>query len=329
MKKNDLCAIAQCLRQETAFAVICHENPDGDALGSLFALAMGLEKLQKRVELVCVDEVPELYLSLPCAQQVQHTLSDVAHKVLICVDCADRARAGAVQALLPAAKKVINIDHHPSNDLYGDLQLVNAQACATGELIASVLETMEVPIDAQMAQCLLTAISTDTGHFQHGNTTPHALMLAAQLIRAGADIQKLAAEIYQRRKLSKTKLLGRALDSIEMLCEGRAAMMVLTQQDFAGCGAHESETEGLIDYAREIDTVCVAAMLRQTQTGSVKVSMRSDGSVDVSAVATAHGGGGHKAAAGFSLAGNLDAARQQMRGIIQEILSPCRESSMS
>ena len=329
MKNNDLCAIAQCLKQETAFAVICHENPDGDALGSLFALGMGLMQLQKQVELVCVDEVPELYRSLPCVQLVQHTVADVESKVLVCVDCADRARAGAVQALLPAAKFVINIDHHPSNDLYGDLHLVDPQACATGELIASVLETMDVRLDAQIAQCLLTAISTDTGHFQHGNTTPHALMLAARLMEAGADMQRLAREIYQHRKLSKTKLLGRALDSIEMLCEDRAAMMVVTQQDFADCGAQEAETEGLIDYAREIDTVLVAVMLRQAQRGCVKVSMRSDGSVDVGAVATAHGGGGHRAAAGFSLPGNLDAARDQMCTIVQEILPPCRESSTS
>ena len=330
MKNNDLAAIVQCLQQQTDFAVICHENPDGDALGSLFALAMGLMQLEKRVELVCVDEVPELYRSLPCAQLIQHTVADVAHKVLICVDCADRARAGtAVQAALPAAKMVINIDHHVSNDGYGHLHWVEAKACATGEMIFSVLNELGVRVDAQIAQCLLTAISTDTGHFQHSNTTPNTLMLAAQLVQAGADMQKLVREIYQRRKLSKTRLLGRALDSIEMLCEDRAAMMVLTQQDFLDCGAQEAETEGLIDYAREIDTVCVAVMLRQARKDAVKVSMRSDGTGDVGAVARAHGGGGHRAAAGFSLPGDLDAACREIREIVREILPPCRESSTS
>lgn len=310
MNQNDIQAVTEFLSAHDDFAIVCHENPDGDALGSMFALALALKKMGKRVQTICVDPAPHKYRHIEGISALITPEAILSFSHLICVDCADIERAGLSNEVINRALTVVNIDHHASNEGFGQYQLLSTEAAATGILIYRLLADLHTDIDSAMAQNLLIAISSDTGHFSHANTDGQCLSVAAELVSRGAKANVVAHEIFQVKTEGWVRLLGRAIASLELFCDGKAAVMTLSLQDFADAQAAAADVEGIIDTARNIETVNVAALIRETEEGDVKVSLRSNEDVDVNRIASAFSGGGHMRAAGFSIDATLNRAKQ-------------------
>lgn len=299
------------IRAHNDILLVAHVSPDGDTLGSCLALYAALLQLGKEVQIACADPVPKIYRFLPNSEQVR-ALEDVRQAdSLICVDCADVARAGRCAVLFDNAEFTLNIDHHGTNDHYADENYVQ-KAGATGELVFGVLMNLKVNITKDIAACLYAAITTDTGNFAYSNTTPDTLRIAAELLETGIDLPYLNRMLFRTVPQHKMRLHGLAIMKTELYEHGRIGISTLTREDMASCGAAGEDTEGVIDNVRDIDTVEIAALLREDDDGQIRVSLRGKSSADVAKIAVLYGGGGHKLAAGCTLAPPIDLAASRI-----------------
>jgi phosphoesterase RecJ-like protein len=304
---TDMREVVDALRRHERFLVVSHENPDGDALGSLLAMQLALEQLGKDSVMYLAGDtpLPVEYRFLALDGLVRRLPGDHAERVLVAVDCAQESRLGpGWQELLAASPLTVDIDHHHDNTRFGDANLVVPGASSTGELLADLFGELGVRITPELAEPLYTALVTDTGRFQYTNTTPKALRLAADLVEAGADAHKVFQVVYESVQFAKLKLLARALERAEIHEGGRVVVSHLLRTDFAQVGAEEPYAEGIIDYLRAVDGAELAVLIREPPAGALaarKISLRSStDEVDVSAIARKSGGGGHRQAAGFS-----------------------------
>ena len=305
--------VLAALRENGRFTVTSHENPDGDALGSLLAMHLALGELGKDSTMVLTGPAPlpgeYRFLELPERGLLRETPVDQATRVLVALDCANETRI-VDKALLAEAPLIVNIDHHHDNTRFGDVNLVVPEASSTGELLADIFETLGVDLTADIAEALYVALVTDTGRFQYTNTTPKALRLAADLVEAGADVHKVFQGVYETVQFAKLKLLARALDRAQVFDGGRIVVSYLLRTDFGEVGAAEPYSEGIIDYLRAVEGAQLAALIREPpREGSParKVSLRASvDELDVSAIAREFGGGGHRQAAGFGTDLSID-----------------------
>jgi bifunctional oligoribonuclease and PAP phosphatase NrnA len=307
MQPNDTSAVAQALRDHDRFVVTSHDNPDGDALGSLIATHLALESLGKDSVMVLGGKTPlpeeYAFLGLEAHGLRREAPEDVGSRVLVAVDCAQASRI-VEPTLAERAILTVNVDHHHDNTRFGDVDLVMDDASSTAEVLADVFAELGVPLTPAIAEALYTGLVTDTGRFQYSNTTPKALRLAAQLVDAGASVSRVFAEVYESTPFPKLKLLARALERATPLVDGRVVVSELVRDDFREAGAEEPYSEGIIDHLRSVEGAELVALIRELPNGARparKGSLRSraDG-VDVSEIARGFGGGGHKRAAGFS-----------------------------
>lgn len=307
MQPTDTSAVVEALRANEQFVVTSHDNPDGDALGSLLATHLALEALGKDSVMVLGGIAPlpgeYAFLDLEARGLLRSAPPDAGQRALVAVDCAQESRI-VEPTLVATAPFTVNIDHHHDNSRFGDVDLVVANASSTGEVLADVFAALGVGLTPAIAEALYTAVVTDTGRFQYSNTTPKALRLAAELVEAGADASKVFVEVYESTPFPKLKLLARALERATELADGRIVVSELRREDFDSAGAEEPYSEGIIDHLRAVDGAELVALVRELPEGATsarKGSLRShpDG-VDVSAIARSFGGGGHKRAAGFS-----------------------------
>jgi phosphoesterase RecJ-like protein len=301
----DLTATAEALRSHGRFLVVTHENPDGDALGSLLAMHLTLHALGKDSVMYLAGEagLPTEYEFMPLAGLARALPADAADRVLVAVDCAKAERIGDPQAI-GRAPVVVNIDHHHDNTRFGDVNLVVPDASSTGEVLRDVVAELELPVTPGLAEPLYIALVTDTGRFQYTNTTPKALRLAAELVEAGADIHAVFQQVYESVEFARLKLRARAFDRAQVLEGGRIVVSHLLRGDFTDVGAPESYSEGIIDDLRAVEGSELAVLIREPprKTGPArKVSLRASvDELDVSAIARRFDGGGHRQAAGFS-----------------------------
>jgi bifunctional oligoribonuclease and PAP phosphatase NrnA len=302
----DLVAVVEALRSRERFLVTTHENPDGDALGSLLAVHTALTQLGKDSVMFLGNPapLPGEYRFLPFDELVRELPADVGERALVAVDCANESRIGADPAVLHVAPFTVNIDHHHDNSRFGDVNLVVAEASSTGEVLRDVFRELEVELTPELAEPLYVALVTDTGRFQYSNTTPKALRLAAELVEAGADVHKVFQDVYENVQFAKLKLLSRALERAAVYAGGGLVVSHLLRGDFAEVGAVEPYSEGIIDYLRAVEGAEMAALIREPPRGGSparRMSLRaSHDELDVSAIARKSGGGGHPQAAGFS-----------------------------
>jgi phosphoesterase RecJ-like protein len=304
--------------------VATHLRPDGDALGSVLGLALGLEKLGKQVARLCEDAAPPNYRFLPLADRLSSHAPDWPEAPAVVVDADGLERTGGLAPTLARSPLLIDIDHHASQKAFGHLAWVEPAATATGELVYRLLRALMVPAEAEIATCLYCAILTDSGRFTFSNTRAAALHLAARLVRAGADPRAIAAQVYEEKSLAATRLLGRALSKASAELGGRAILVCLEPEDFQLTGALASETEGIIDHLRGITGAEVAVLLTVDGKGGVRASLRSRGRVDVSRIAAALGGGGHFAAAGCNLGRGLEPGRSRLLEKIEQALAAAK-----
>ena len=302
----DLTPVADAVRAHERFVVTTHENPDGDALGSLVATKLTLEALGKEAQGYLGGEVPlpYEYRFMGLDALLRGPAPALDGRVVFAVDCANERRLGPDwKDLLEEAALVLNVDHHHDNSRFGDVNVIRADASSTGEILRDLIDELEVPLSPEIAEALYIAIVTDTGRFQYSNTTAKSLRLAAELVEAGADVHRVFQGVYENVAFAKLKLVARALDHARVLEGGRVIVSHLDRADFEAAGAAEPFSEGIIDYLRAVEGAQVAALIREPPSSNGplrRVSLRTtEEHVDVSAIARKSGGGGHRQAAGF------------------------------
>jgi phosphoesterase RecJ-like protein len=316
---TDLEAIAAALREHDRFLVVTHENPDGDALGSLLATTVALRQLGKDALMFLAGgaPLPREYGFMQLDGLLRELPDDIGERVLVAVDCAKADRIGADTAPVDRAKLVLDIDHHHDNTRFGAANLIVADASSTGEVLRDVFRELGVELTPEIAEPLYIALVTDTGRFQYANTTPKSLRLAAELVEAGADVHEVFQQVYESVEFAKLKLLARALERARVLEGGRIVVSYLVRTDFAEVGAAEPYSEGIIDYLRAVEGSELSALIREPprDDGPVRrVSLRASiDELDVSAIARRFGGGGHRQAAGFSTDASVDEITELIR----------------
>ncbi|HXO07092.1 MAG TPA: bifunctional oligoribonuclease/PAP phosphatase NrnA [Solirubrobacteraceae bacterium] len=297
--------VLDALREASKLLVVTHENPDGDAIGSLVAMHGILNALGKDC-LMFIDEhdlpLPQEYRFFPLADLVSEPPADIDERTVVFLDCGNLDRNPA-EAFRRPGIHLLNIDHHHDNTHFGTVNLVVPEASCTAEIIWDLMAGLDVRPSGTIADALYVGLITDTGRFMYENTGRRAHLMAADLIDAGVDVHDLYRRVYEGVPYGKLALLARGLANVERYDDGRLTVTALTATDFHDSGAEESYSEGVIDHLRAVQGTAVAALIREriNNGGGSKVSLRaSDDRVDVSAIARALGGGGHRQAAGFS-----------------------------
>jgi bifunctional oligoribonuclease and PAP phosphatase NrnA len=303
---SEVAAVADAIRAHDRFLVVTHENPDGDALGSLLAMKLMLDVLGKDAVMYLYGDapLPREYAFMPLAELRRRLPDDWRGRILIALDCANASRIGPEPDPLAGAPLVIDIDHHHDNSRFGGINLIVPEASSTGEVLRDLVAALGVELTPHLAEALYIALVTDTGRFQYANTTPRALRLAAELVEAGADVHRIFQWVYETVQFAKLKLLARALERAQIYDGGRLVVSYLLHSDFTDIGAAEAYSEGIIDYLRAVEGADMAALIREPPRSdgpARRVSLRaSTDELDVSAIARKSGGGGHRQAAGFS-----------------------------
>jgi phosphoesterase RecJ-like protein len=284
-KIDDVTAVADAIRENDRFVVATHENPDGDALGSMLGITLGLRELGKDVVMYLSGTAPTPgeYRFLDLSDVQRELPADTEERVLLAVDAANERRIGPEPDVIERAKLVLDVDHHHDNSRFGDVNLIIPEASSTAEIVRDLLRELDVPLSPEIAE---------------------ALRLAAELVEAGADVHGIFQHVYETLQFAKLKLLARALERAQLFEGGRIVISYLVKDDFAAVGAEEPYSEGIIDYLRAVEGSEMVALIREPPRGegpARRISLRSShDEVDVSAIAAQAGGGGHPQAAGFS-----------------------------
>lgn len=313
-----LTEIKNALMDAESILLVAHIQPDGDTLGSVFALQRILAMAGKSADVACDGEMPQRYAELfsGCNLLQPHEVKK-PYTLIAGVDCADKVRLGKLIKPFKKAPLTVNIDHHVTNDQFAALNYI-AEASSVGEIVYELSQLMGTKHDKASAKYLYIAISTDTGNFTYSNTSPKCMAYVSQLVEF-FDLRETADVLFRRRSLVSTKLIARALSRLELFREGQIAVLTLMQNDLNETGATGADCENIVDFAREIEETKVAVFFRQLDAG-VKVSLRSKGGYDVGAVAAAFGGGGHMNASGCCPGGTLDEVKREIIAKLQELL---------
>ncbi|MFQ8601342.1 MAG: DHH family phosphoesterase [Oscillospiraceae bacterium] len=298
---------AAFLREHNRYLIITHASPDGDTLGSGFGLWYALHSLGKQARVVCSDEIPQKFSYL-----LQNYKDEAFEpETIVAVDLAAEQLFG--ERLRPYADQVdLCIDHHPSNTRYAKRLLLDPGSAATCEIMLDVVEAMEAALDQDIARCLYTGLSTDTGCFKYSNVSPRTHRSAARLMETGIDCATINRLMFDTKTQNRLKLERMVLERIEYYFDGRLALIAVTQEMLRKSGVPENETEGIASLPRQIEGVDVGVMLKEKETGGYKVSLRTSESVNASEICSMLGGGGHMRAAGCFIPLPLEEAKQRL-----------------
>jgi bifunctional oligoribonuclease and PAP phosphatase NrnA len=312
--------IIRYLRNSDHILVATHTHPDGDAIGSLIAMGLCLDGLNKKITLYNESSIPAVYRFLPATNRVVRDIKNETYDLAVILDCGDLQRIGKVVSAVRQIPVIVNIDHHVTNTCFGHFQLIDTSACSTAEIIYRLIKQMNVPFDKAIATSIYTGILTDTGSFRFSNTNRAAFSICQEMVGLGVDPYSIAQHVYGTYSLGRIKLLNLALDSIEISNNGKLSMMTLTQDMFNETHTQAEDVDGLINYAKRIEDIKVAALIVEHRNSQKKlnasnrfhISLRSNGSVDVAEIAASFGGGGHFSAAGFSIESTLSDIKLQL-----------------
>lgn len=297
---------AELVRGAHRFAVLSHVNPDADAIGSTLGLVHGLHALGKEAVAVLSDPVPEYARFLPGADAILAALPEDGVDVLVCADAAGIDRLGKIYLENPRRfenSPLLNVDHHRTNPLFGTVNYVDPHASSTSELSYRLLMALGASIGDSVASALLFGIVGDTGSFRNGATTPGSLATAAKLVMLGADTQRIAFQLFECKTFAAARLWGRIVSGVTLDRKRHIVFGLMTQEMVREEGAAVDAAEGVAEYLRGIAEADVVMLLKETEDGNMRVSMRSRPQVDVSLIAAAFGGGGHRQAAGCTIPG--------------------------
>ncbi len=297
-----------------------HIHPDGDNIGSLLALGMALKKINENVNLVKVDDIPKDYKFLPNVNLIKEPIIGEQIDLFIALDCSDLDRLGPGKEIALRAKNILNIDHHKTNDKFGNINIVLPSASSTGEIVYHIIKRLNVDINKEIATSLYVAISTDTGSFMYDNTTSETHRIAADLLEKGINLNSITTKLYQSRSLERTNLFIESLKSLNLYHNGKIGIIKITQEMLNNNNATMEDTEGIISFIRDIENIEVACVLKEFDKEEIKLSLRSKEYLDVSKVCLEFHGGGHKRAAGCTIYENIENAEKSILNSIKKHL---------
>ncbi|MGD2036307.1 MAG: bifunctional oligoribonuclease/PAP phosphatase NrnA [Desulfobacterales bacterium] len=320
--------IIQHIKDSQHILIASHAQPDGDSLGSLVALGLALTRLDKKITMHNPSPIPAVYRFLPGVGRIVRQIKNPeSYELALVLDCGDLTRIGETSAEVGKIPILINIDHHVSNTGFGHIQLVDTTACATAEIVYRLINALEIPFDKAIATSIYTGILTDTGSFRFSNTNQAAFAISKAMTDAGVEPHTVAQRVFGTYSLGRIKLLNMALNSIEISDNGKLSMMTITRSMLNTTGTNTEDLDGMINYARRIEDVKVAALIHEIKNGAGKftnmnryhVSLRSDSSVDVARIAAKFGGGGHTSAAGFQIESTLLALQTKIIDLAKDL----------
>lgn len=315
----------EAIKSNRRFLITAHVNLEGDSLGSQLAMKELLMGMGKEAFILDSDAVPEHYRFLPKAGEVSNNLDKIKDfDAVVVLDCPTLNRTGKVKEIIAKkAKLVINIDHHISNEKFGDINWVDSNASSAGEMVYRLFKETGVKLTKEVALSLYIAILTDTGSFNYDNTSSITHEIAGELLGYGLDPALVSESVYERRSVEDIRLLALVLDTLKINQNGTVAHMEVTKNMLEKTKADIAKSEGLINYARSIDKVKVAVLFKEDlkEKNRINISFRSKGNgevIDVNKIASTFGGGGHTKASGCVISGNLEEAKKQVLARIEE-----------
>ncbi len=306
--------VVRVLGAAARVTTICHENPDGDTLGAALAVARAAERLGKQAEVVSGDPVPPFLAFLPGVDRVRRA-PELEPDVAVILDAGDLARTGSVardHADWLGRARIVNIDHHVSNPGFGDAVLVDPEAAATCEIVAELIPRLGVPLDLELATVLMAGIVQDTHTFAHPNATPRTLRVAAALVEAGAPLSAINRAVYADKPFAILRLWGLMLAGIAERHDGRIVHAAMTRGMLDETGCEPSASEGFVDLLGTTRDAAVNVLFKEADPGRIRVSVRTTAAADAVAITRQFGGGGHARAAGCTLDGPLEEARERV-----------------
>ena len=299
--------------------ILTHETPDGDAIGSSLGMKLALEKIGKNADII-MSKYARMYSFLPEFETIEGESEIKNYDLAISLDCATLKRMDNKE-YFENAKKTIVIDHHGSNNMYGDINYVNPVSPACSEILLVILNYFEIEIDVKIGTCLMTGIITDTGGLQYPSTTADTFEYAAELLRKGVNISEICKKTLQTKTKANFELSKRVMERVELLEDGKVAFSYITTKDMEEVNAEEGDHEGLVNIGREIEGVEVAIFIRQKENDDLyKVSMRTGDKVNASDVCLMFGGGGHPRAAGALIPGTIEQVKEKLLKEVRKAL---------
>ncbi len=301
--------------------VTSHRDPDGDCIGSTVAMTLALEQMGFDAEALNLDEIPYRYTFCDPYRLIysMNSIPDREHEVAVVLDSSDLHRLGyEMEREFPKVKHIINIDHHKSNEKFGDLNLVDETAAAVCEILYGILKQWDIDWNDQIANALYTGITTDTGSFKYESTSSETLRIAADLIDYGADINIIRTSIWENEPYNRIHALSNVLDNIKLSEDGRISWIKISLEEIERHQLNNGDLESFVDYPRTITGVEVALFIKEMEKGQLKVSVRTKSCIDATKIASVFGGGGHKRAAGFKIKGTLDQEEERILKVVQE-----------
>jgi len=313
-----LSQVVELIESKRRFAITSHVRPDGDSLGSSLGLYWLLRGLDKEVEVIMRDPVPHSYQKLPGSEDVRVTPAiDRTYDAVFVIECSDITRPGLIDL---EKQYVVNIDHHATTALFGTINWIDSTASAVGEMIYNLCKATGVRVTREIAECVYTALITDTGSFHYSNTTERTFKVASELVRAGVKPAKVSEAVFASYPWSKIELLGEVLSTVRRDETGRVAWMRQTLEMQERAGASEEDGDGFVNYPLTCDKVEAVALLKEKEPGIYRTSLRSKGDVNVARIAEQFGGGGHRNAAGCTLKGAWDDAENTIVRMLRDAI---------
>jgi bifunctional oligoribonuclease and PAP phosphatase NrnA len=319
----DLQEAVTFLRERDDFLIVSHVQPDGDAISSTVAAGWLLTKLGKKFTMLNEGTVPARLRFLWKSSEILtagNKQPERQYRNVICVDCADYARVGRANQWFAPDAELLNIDHHPTNDRFGRVNLMKFHAAATAEILFELLDELGLSLDVDMATAIYTGLLTDTGGFRYSNTSPTVMAMASRLLESGVNGPELAELLLERMTMGQLRIIQCGLSRLSFSPDQRISWLWVNSEDMEESGATNDDLEGLVNYPRNIEGVEVGLLFKQNGQESVKVSLRSTGRINVAAVAQQFGGGGHVRAAGCRLTDPLPEVIKQVIDIVQKAL---------
>ncbi len=303
--------IVEILKKGKKFLLLTHKDPDLDGIGSMMGLAYSLKSQGK--EVVCFTETPlrPPLSNIKGAKEIVHELKERDFDATIALDCSDIERTGSIKDEILRYRPIINIDHHETNNYFGDINFVVPKSSSTGELVFNIIKKAGFPVNQTIAENIFAAIQADTGCFKYENTTVSSFRIAAELMEYGVSPWYVYTNMSEQYTLADLKLLELALATVELHCNGKLSIMSITYEMIEKAGTYPGDSERFITYPRFIAGVEIAALIRQIGIGRYKFSLRSNGKINVAKLAKCFGGGGHARAAGFECEGELQALKER------------------
>lgn len=297
--------LIKIVEEENDFIITSHVRPDGDSIATQVALGYALKQINKKIQIINKDPVPPLYRFLPGTDMIL-TGKEIPEfpRIVFYIECSDNDRP---ELIMHGKHFIINIDHHVTNTMYGDLNWINPASPAAGAMIYDLITAMNIMLSKEIAENIFAAIAADTGGFRY-NLSENTFFLCQEMIKAGIKAENITKNLFGNYPAARVKLLAAVLAGLQFDAEGKVVWIVLTNEMLAKTGATAIDAEGFIDCVLFVEGVEMALFFKQTENGKVRVSLRSSGNIDVSPIAKEYGGGGHKYASACSLPGTMESA---------------------